>query len=99
MGAVNLKKNLVNQMPTMKQIGAWVRQAKRLPRIVRYMQAAKKGHRLQTFTPNPSPSELGCQRGIVERGERSGFQVGGGPKAPRRLGILHPLCARLRKER
>ncbi len=36
MGAVNLRKNLVNQMPTKKQVGAWVRHAKRLPRIVRY---------------------------------------------------------------
>jgi predicted flap endonuclease-1-like 5' DNA nuclease len=36
MGEVNLKKNLVNQMPTKKQVGAWIRHAKRLPRIVRY---------------------------------------------------------------
>ena len=36
MGAVNLRKNLVNQMPTKKQVGAWARHAKRLPRIVRY---------------------------------------------------------------
>ncbi len=36
MGEVNLKKNLVNQMPTKKQVGAWIRHAKRLPRVVKY---------------------------------------------------------------
>lgn len=36
MGAVNLRKNLVNQMSTKKQVGAWIRHARRLPRIVRY---------------------------------------------------------------
>jgi predicted flap endonuclease-1-like 5' DNA nuclease len=34
--AANKKKNLVNQMPGRKQVGKWVGQAKRLPRIVRY---------------------------------------------------------------
>ena len=33
---INKKKNLVNQMPGRKQVGKWVGQAKRLPRIVRY---------------------------------------------------------------
>jgi len=34
--AVNVKKNLVNQMPARKQVSKWVGQAKRLPRIVKY---------------------------------------------------------------
>ncbi|MFH1185921.1 MAG: DUF4332 domain-containing protein [Chloroflexota bacterium] len=34
--AVNKKKNLVNQMPGRKQVGKWVAQARRLPRIVKY---------------------------------------------------------------
>jgi hypothetical protein len=36
MSEVNLKKNLVNQMPTKKQVSAWIRHAKRLPRVVKY---------------------------------------------------------------
>jgi predicted flap endonuclease-1-like 5' DNA nuclease len=34
--AVNMKKNLVNQVPGRKQVSKWVAQAKRLPRIVKY---------------------------------------------------------------
>jgi predicted flap endonuclease-1-like 5' DNA nuclease len=34
--AVNVKKNLVNQMPGRKQVTKWVGQAKRLPRVVKY---------------------------------------------------------------
>jgi predicted flap endonuclease-1-like 5' DNA nuclease len=33
---VNMKKNLVNQLPSRKQVGKWVQQAKRLPRVVKY---------------------------------------------------------------
>ena len=33
---VNMKKNLVNQLPSRKQVSKWVQQAKRLPRIVKY---------------------------------------------------------------
>lgn len=36
MVVVNLKKNLVNQMPARKQVTKWVAQAKKLPRIVKY---------------------------------------------------------------
>lgn len=36
MADVNLEKNLVNQLPSRKQVGKWVQQAKRLPRVVKY---------------------------------------------------------------
>ncbi len=36
MEQVNMKKNLVNKMPGRKVVAKWIRQAKRLPRVVRY---------------------------------------------------------------
>lgn len=36
MGDVNEKKNLVNQMPGLKQVKKWIVQAKKLPRVVTY---------------------------------------------------------------
>jgi hypothetical protein len=34
--AVNKKKKLVRKLPTQAQIGNWVKQAKKLPRVVSY---------------------------------------------------------------
>jgi predicted flap endonuclease-1-like 5' DNA nuclease len=34
--AVNARKKLVRQLPSAKQVGAWIRHAKRLPRVVSY---------------------------------------------------------------
>jgi predicted flap endonuclease-1-like 5' DNA nuclease len=36
MGEVNVAMNLVNRMPSRKQVAGWIRQAKRLPRVVTY---------------------------------------------------------------
>jgi predicted flap endonuclease-1-like 5' DNA nuclease len=36
MGEVNTAKNLVNQLPGLKQVKGWIEQAKKLPRIVKY---------------------------------------------------------------
>jgi hypothetical protein len=36
MAAVNKSKNLVNKLPGKKQVGKWIAQAKRLPRVVKY---------------------------------------------------------------
>ncbi len=33
---INLAKNLVNQMPGVKQVKKWIAQAKKLPRVVKY---------------------------------------------------------------
>jgi len=36
MAEINMKKNLVNQMPGRKQVTKWIGHAKRLPRVVKY---------------------------------------------------------------
>jgi predicted flap endonuclease-1-like 5' DNA nuclease len=36
MSEVNQAKNLVNRMPTMSQVEDWIKQAKKLPRVVTY---------------------------------------------------------------
>ncbi len=36
MGKINETKNLVNRMPTMSQVEDWVKQAKKLPRVITY---------------------------------------------------------------
>jgi predicted flap endonuclease-1-like 5' DNA nuclease len=36
MAETNKAKNLVNKMPGLKQVGKWIQQAKRLPRVVTY---------------------------------------------------------------
>lgn len=36
MGEVNKAKNLVNKMPSVNQVDAWVKQAKKLPRLISY---------------------------------------------------------------
>lgn len=36
MEQVNKSKNLVNRMPTLKEVKSWISQAKKLPRVVKY---------------------------------------------------------------
>ncbi|OGO12247.1 MAG: ferredoxin [Chloroflexi bacterium RBG_13_68_17] len=36
LGAANAAQKLVRRLPTQRQVGAWVRQAKKLPRRIRY---------------------------------------------------------------
>jgi predicted flap endonuclease-1-like 5' DNA nuclease len=36
MTEVNVKKNLVNKMPALSQVEAWIAQAKKLPRAIKY---------------------------------------------------------------
>ncbi len=36
MQKVNAKENLVNRMPTLAQVEDWVKQAKKLPRVIKY---------------------------------------------------------------
>jgi predicted flap endonuclease-1-like 5' DNA nuclease len=36
MGKVNKEKNLVNKMPSANQVDGWIKQAKKLPRVISY---------------------------------------------------------------
>lgn len=36
MASINLEKKLVRQLPTLKMVGGWIDQAKKLPRVIEY---------------------------------------------------------------